>query len=80
MFSSLAIQQLALHCPQLRELDLSGSEGIRNTSLDLLEKYLGDNEEMSLVIGGETKTVAFLTLCLYLMSNSFPLLAKIIPD
>jgi hypothetical protein len=49
----VAVEQLALHCSDLRELDLSGSERIRNRSLDILEEHLGDNEVMMITVGGK---------------------------
>lgn len=48
----LAVEQLALNCPDLYELDLSGSDRIRNRSLDILEEYLGDSEVMVITVGG----------------------------
>ena len=49
----VVVEQLALHCSDLRELDLSGSERIRNRSLDILEEHLGDNEVMMITVGGK---------------------------
>ena len=51
------VEQLALHCAQLHELDLSGSERIRNRSLDILEEHLGDSKNMVITVGGTGITV-----------------------
>ena len=49
----VVVEQLALHCPHLQELDLSGSECIRNRSLDVLEEHMGDNKVMVITLGGK---------------------------
>ena len=47
------MEQLAIHCSDLHELDLSGSERIRNRTLDILEEHFRDNEVMVITVGGK---------------------------
>jgi Asp/Glu/hydantoin racemase len=51
--SFVAVEQLAIHCSDLHELDLSGSERIRNRTLDILEEHFRDNEVMVITVGGK---------------------------